>query len=218
MSIKEILESIEFFSSLDAKEIELLSSFCALNTYTSEYVLHYENEQSQNLEFLIRGLARSYKIDKHKNEIFLYYIYENSLITEIESFKSSTLNFFSNISIVEDALVLNIDYQLFKSNFLDKQKLCLELSCEVNTRSQKLQSLINREFIYDSVQKVSMMLSSDLEMFNKLKRHDISLILHIQPATLSRVLNRLKRNKIIDIIHGQIKILDIKALKEVAND
>jgi len=218
LSIKEILESIEFFSSLDAKEIELLSSFCALNTYTSEYVLHYENEQSQNLEFLIRGLARSYKIDKHKNEIFLYYIYENSLITEIESFKSSTLNFFSNISIVEDALVLNIDYQLFKSNFLDKQKLCLELSCEVNTRSQKLQSLINREFIYDSVQKVSMMLSSDLEMFNKLKRHDISLILHIQPATLSRVLNRLKRNKIIDIIHGQIKILDIKALKEVAND
>ena len=218
MSIKEILESLEFFRSLDSEGIELLSSFCTLSTYANEYILHYESEQSQNLEFLISGLARSYKIDKHKNEIFLYYIYENSLLTEIEDFKSSTLNFFSNISIVEDSLVLNIDYQLFKSNFLDKEKLCLELSCEVNTRSQKLQSLINREFIYDSVQKVSMMLSSDLEMFNKLKRHDISLILHIQPATLSRVLNRLKRNKIIDIIHGQIKILDLKALKEIVND
>lgn len=212
------MESLEFFKSLDAKEIELLSSFCSLSTYTNEYVLHYENEQSQNLEFLISGLAKSYKIDKHSNEIFLYYIYKGSLLSEIESFKSSTLDFFSNISFVEDSLVLNIDYQLFKANFLDKQKLCLELSCEVNARSQKLQSLINREFIYDSVQKVSMMISSDLEMFNKLKRHDISLILHIQPATLSRVLNRLKRNKIIDIIQGQIKVLDKKALKEVAND
>lgn len=212
------MESLEFFKSLDAKEIELLSSFCSLSTYTNEYVLHYENEQSQNLEFLISGLAKSYKIDKHSNEIFLYYIYKGSLLSEIESFKSSTLDFFSNISFVEDSLVLNIDYQLFKVNFLDKQKLCLELSCEVNARSQKLQSLINREFIYDSVQKVSMMISSDLEMFNKLKRHDISLILHIQPATLSRVLNRLKRNKIIDIIQGQIKVLDKKALKEVAND
>jgi len=212
------LESLEFFSSLDTKEIELLSSFCSLSAYANEYVLHYENQDSQNLEFLISGLARSYKIDKHSNEIFLYYIYENSLITEIESFKSSTLNFFSNISMVEDSLVLNIDYQLFKSNFLDKHKLCLELSCEVNARSQKLQSLINREFIYDSVQKVSMMLHNDLEMFNKLKRHDISLILHIQPATLSRVLNRLRRNNIIDIIHGQIKVLDANALKEVAND
>ncbi|EQB40585.1 hypothetical protein M947_01920 [Sulfurimonas hongkongensis] len=218
MSIREILESLIFFSSLDAKEIELLSSFCTLTTYANEYVLHYENEQSQNLEFLISGLAKSYKIDKHKNEIFLYYIYKNSLLSEIESFKSQTLNFFSNISIVEESLVLNIDYGLFKENFLDKQKLCLELSCEVNERSQKLQSLINREFIYDSVQKVSMMLHSDLEMFNKLKRHDISLILHIQPATLSRVLNRLKRNNIIDIIHGRIKVLDSKALKEVAND
>jgi len=218
LSIKEILESLKFFNSLDAKEIELLASFCTLNTYANEYVLHYENQESQNLEFLISGLAKSYKIDKHSNEIFLYYIYENSLLSEIDSFNSQTLNFFSNISIVDESLVLNIDYQLFKSNFLNKKKLCLELFCEVNARSKKLQSLINREFIYDSVQKVSMMIYNDLEMFNKLKRHDISLLLHIQPATLSRVLNRLRRNKIIDIIHGQIKILDSKALKEVVND
>jgi len=218
LTIREILESLEFFSSLDIHEIELLSSFCSLSSYANEYLLHYENEHSQNLEFLINGLAKSYKIDKHKNEIFLYYIYKGSLLSEIETFKSPTLDFFSNISIVEESLVLNIDYELFKSNFLDKNKLCLELSCEVNARSKKLQSLINREFIYDSVQKVSMMLYGDLEMFNKLKRHDISLILHIQPATLSRVLNRLKRNNIIDIIHGQIKVLDINALKEVAND
>lgn len=218
MSIKDILESLEFFSSLDDKDLELLSSFCSLSSYANEYVLHYENQNTPNLEFLIKGLAKSYKIDKHSNEIFLYYIYETSLLSEIESFKSQTLNFFSNIAIVEESLVLNIDYALFKANFLDKSKLCLELSCEVNIRSQKLQALINREFIFDSVQKVSMMLSDNLNMFNKLKRHDISLILHIQPATLSRVLNRLKRNKIIDIIHGQIQILDLEALKDIADD
>jgi CRP/FNR family transcriptional regulator len=52
------------------------------------------------------------------------------------------------------------------------------------------------------------MLDADLEMFNSLKRNEISLILHIQPATLSRVLNRLKRNKIIDIIHGRVIVVD----------
>jgi CRP/FNR family cyclic AMP-dependent transcriptional regulator len=62
------------------------------------------------------------------------------------------------------------------------------------------------------------MLDADLAMFNKLKRHDISLILHIQPATLSRVLNRLKRNRIIDIIQGKVTILDTIALREIGYD
>jgi len=69
--------------------------------------------------------------------------------------------------------------------------------------------------MFDSVSKVAIMLYSDLDMFNKLKRHDISLILHIQPATLSRVLNRLKRNKIIDIIQGKVFVLDSIALKNI---
>ncbi len=86
---------------------------------------------------------------------------------------------------------------------------------EILIRSHKLQSLVNREFIFDSVAKVAMMISSDLDIFNKLKRNEISLQLHIQPATLSRVLNRLKRNKIIDIIHGKVSIVDTVALKKV---
>ena len=96
--------------------------------------------------------------------------------------------------------------------------MCLEFANEVMKRSQLLQDLVNREFIFDSVAKVAMMISSDLEMFNKLKRHDISLILHIQPATLSRVLNRLKRNKIIDIIQGKVSIMDFSALQAIHKD
>jgi CRP/FNR family transcriptional regulator len=78
-----------------------------------------------------------------------------------------------------------------------------------------MKSLINREFIFDAVAKVAMMIDSDLEMFNKLKRHDIALILHIQPSTLSRVLNRLKKNTIIDIVQGKVSILDKIQLKNI---
>ena len=48
----------------------------------------------------------------------------------------------------------------------------------------------------------------DIDMFNKLKRQEVSFMLHIQPETLSRVLKRLKRNNIIDIISSKITILD----------
>lgn len=198
--------------------MELLSSISTIHQYNSDYVLYYEKQENNTLLFLVNGLAKSYKIDKHTNEIFLYYIYGNSLISEISNINDDSLTSYSNMALVEDSKILSIDYQQFKKHFLNKNILCLELAQEISARSQKLESLISREFIFDSVQKVSQMLDSDLDMFNKLKRHDISLILHIQPATLSRVLNRLKRNKIIDIVHGKVTILDTIALKEIGND
>jgi len=218
LSIKNKIESLDFFKSLNSKEIELLSSISTLHSYKSGYVLFYEKENNNSLLFLINGLVKTYKIDKHSNEIFLYYIYENSLISEIKNIKDETLISFSNVALVEDSEILSIDYQQFKKYFLQNNSICLELINEISIRSQKIESLINREFLYDSVQKVAQMLDADIDMFNKLKRHDISLILHIQPATLSRVLNRLKRNKIIDIVQGKVTILDTISLREIGND
>jgi CRP/FNR family transcriptional regulator len=116
---------------------------------------------------------------------------------------------------VEDSQLLSVDFTAFKREFLEKGRLCLELSNEVIRQSKQLQDLVNREFIFDSVAKVAMMLSSDLAMFNKLKRYDVSLMLHIQPSTLSRVLSRLKRNGLIDIDHGVVIIMNIEGLKRI---
>jgi len=218
LSIKSIIESLNFFRTLKTQEVELLASISTLHSFNSEYVIYYEKQESNNLLFLVSGLAKTYKIDKHSNEIFLYYIYKESLISEITNINDETLTSFSNVATVEDSQVLSIDYKEFKKHFLENNLLCLDLVNEISLRSQKIESLINREFIFDSVEKVAMMLDSDLNMFNKLKRHDISLILHIQPATLSRVLNRLKRNRIIDIIQGKVTILDTIALREIGND
>ena len=218
MSVKDIIKEQEFFNTLDEREIERLSSFTTLHHYEKEYILYYEGQESNELCFLVKGLAKAYKLDKHDNEIFLYYIYENSMISELSNITEHILRAFANISFVEDAHVLKINYKKFKEEFLDKQLLCYQFSSALLERSLQMQSLINREFIFDAVSKVSMMLREDLTMFNKLKRHDISLMLHIQPATLSRVLNRLKRNNIIDIIHGRIEVLDVEALEEIYKD
>jgi len=215
LSNKDTIHSLDFFSSLDENQVEILNSISSLHSYSKDYIIHYEKKESKHLLFLVNGLAKSFKIDKHENEIFLYHIYKNSLLSEISDIKSNSLHSFSNIEIVEDAQVLSIDYKKFQEEFLNKNLLCLEFTSEVIKHSQQLQTLVNREFIFDSVAKVAMMISSDLEMFNKLKRHDISLILHIQPATLSRVLTRLKRNTIIDIIQGKVSILDEMALKAI---
>jgi len=218
MSLKDIIKSQTFFSSLNDEELDELVSISLIHHYKKDYILHYENINSNELFFLVNGFAKAYKIDKHNNETFLYYIYGNSMISEISDIDSDSLRSFSNIQLIDDSQILSINYKKFKENFLNKNILCKDFSREILNRSQQLQSLINREFIFDAVSKVSMMLYEDLQMFNKLKRHDISQMLHIQPATLSRVLNRLKRDKTIDIIRGRVTIVDAKTLQEIYKD
>ncbi|MGE4418506.1 MAG: Crp/Fnr family transcriptional regulator [Sulfurimonas sp.] len=212
LSTKEIISSLDFFSSLDKVQIEFLSSISIIHNYSKEYVVYYEKKQNNSLLYLLKGLAKAYKIDKHNNEIFLHYIYENSLITEISNTKQDTLNSFANVALLKDSQILQIDYKKFKEEFLDKGILCSEFINEIILKSQQLQSLINREFIFNSTAKVAMMLHDDLDIFNNLKRAEISLILHIQPETLSRVLNRLKRDNIIDSKNAKIVVLDKEAL------
>lgn len=71
--ISDVLKSLDFFSSLSDKDIDIVASFSVLKSYKSNNILHYEKTNYNQLEFLIDGLAKAYKIDKHENEIFLYY-------------------------------------------------------------------------------------------------------------------------------------------------
>ncbi|OHD97293.1 MAG: transcriptional regulator [Sulfurimonas sp. RIFCSPHIGHO2_12_FULL_36_9] len=215
MHIKNFISSLDFFSSLQDDELKLLASFSSVKNYTKDYVLTYEKEKNPSLLFLMKGLVKAYKIDKYNNEIFLHYIYAPSLISDISTLKDDFLTSFANISILEDSEILVIEYKKFKDNFLKKGLLCNTFTNEIILKSQQLQSLINREFVFSSVAKVAMMLHDNLEIFNKLKKSEISLMLNIQPETLSRVLSRLKRDNIIDSKNAKIVILDSEALLSV---
>jgi CRP/FNR family transcriptional regulator len=95
LSVKNIIRSLKFFSILNDEEVDLLASMSTLQNYSEEYILHYEKKESNKLLFLTEGLAKAYKIDKHDNEIFLYYIHQNSLISPRSCHAQKNFNLWS---------------------------------------------------------------------------------------------------------------------------
>lgn len=212
MSIQESIRKISFFNNLSDEQIDLIASISTESTYSSNSILYYESDENNNLLFLVEGLIKIYKVDKFDNEIFLYHIYKNSMISELTSIKQNEIYCFSNAEFMEDSTVLSINFNKFKEHFLSKNILTMELLEILLEKTHQLQFIVNRELVFDATAKVAFMLNQDIEMFNKLKRQEVSFMLHIQPETLSRVLKRLTRNGVIVVENGDVIIINKDAL------
>ena len=206
MSIQETIRKISFFNNLNDEQIDLIASISFVSTYGNNSILYYESDTNSNILFLVEGLIKIYKVDKFDNEIFLYHIYKNSMISELSSIKQSDIYCFSNAEFIEDSTILSINFEKFQEYFLSKNILTVELMEVLLEKTHQLQCIVNRELVFDATAKVAFMISQDIEMFNKLKRQEVSFLLHIQPETLSRVLKRLTRNGIIQIDNGNVII------------
>ncbi|MDD2790902.1 MAG: Crp/Fnr family transcriptional regulator [Sulfurimonas sp.] len=211
----DYIQELTFFKSLDKEQISALSEISNITTHAKNSILYYENDMSNKIFFLASGTLKIYKIDKFGNEIFLYNIYANSLISELTTLDTNAIHCFSNAEFLEESAILEVSFLDFKNLFLSKNILIYEFINEMLLKNHQLQCVVNRELVFDATAKVAYMLSDDLTIFNKLKRQEVSFMLHIQPETLSRVLKRLRRSDIIDIQNSDVVILDKDALQAI---
>jgi len=216
-NIEDNIKLLDFFKELDKSSLEKLCNISVLNTYPNGYTLYYEEDIQEKIFFLVDGLIKTYKVDRQDNEIFLNYIYSNTLISEISSIHENEIACFSNTEFIKDSVVLEINYALFKKYFIETNILTTQFISEILTKSKQLYCIIDREVVFDATAKVAYSLYDDLGMFNKLKRQEIASMLHIQPATLSRILKKLVRQESIEIETAQINILQKSKLKNIFN-
>lgn len=209
------IENLFLFKDLSSEQLREISTFIKIKEYNEKDIIYYENDIKKQLYYLKSGHVKVYKVDRFDNEIFLYDIESDNMITKISSLEENTINCFGNIECIKPCEVLIIDYENFKEFCLKNPKILLRVVEIFAKRNQMLECLINRELVYDGVAKVAFTLINDLDTFNKLKKQEIAYRLNIQPETLSRILKKLIKKELIKSEHGIIEILDIDGLKEI---
>ena len=186
-----------------------------MKRYFKGNIIYYEQELKREIYYLKTGRVKVYKVDRFENEVFLYNIYSDSLITKISNLNENIICCFGNIECEEDCEVLIIDFEKFSNFCLQKPKILLTLIDIFSQKAMMLECLVNRELVYDGVAKVAFTLVNEPHLFNQLKKREIAYQLNIQPETLSRILKKLERKALISLEKNEVQVLNLEGLKAV---
>ena len=211
-----LIGSLPLFKGLKRADIEHIASFCSLRTHQEGDVLFYEKDTKDAIFYIVKGSVKFYKVDRFDNEIFLYKLYSNSLIFNVSKLIDNFfVSCYANAEFLEQSQILCIQSTPFRDMIYANQPLMARILEESFTMIQQMQCIISRDVVFDGTAKVAHMLINDLQTFNRLKKHEIAYMLHIQPETLSRILNKLTRNGTIEIEKNTIVILNEQELREI---
>lgn len=188
-----VLEELDFFKGCDAEKLARLSTSTKIREYSVSDVMVYEEDDMSRVFFLIEGEVKFYKVDRFDAEVFLYTLSGQSLLTNIGSLDCDRISCFSNIEFLLPSRVLSCDLAVFKEVVKTDIGLLIHLVNLLADQKQLVECTINMGMVFDVTAKVAKMLYSYLDLYNSLKKQEISYRLNIQPATLSRVLAKFIR-------------------------
>jgi CRP-like cAMP-binding protein len=113
---------------------------------------------------------------------------------------------FSNIEFLSTSRVISCDLTLFKEVVKTDTGLLINLVNLLADQKQMVECTIKMGMVYDVTAKVAKMLYDHLNLYNSLKKQEVSYRLNIQPATLSRVLAKFIRLGLI-VDEGHVTVV-----------
>ncbi len=211
----ESIKQLAFFEGLDNPKLFSLVSSARIRDYNTTEIMTYEEDDLHRVFFLLEGEAKLYKVDRYDNEVFLYTLAQNALLTNIGSLEDNSIACFSNIEFLSDSKVISFEMTSFKTLVKSENILLQNLVNALSMQKQMMDCTINMGMVYDGAAKVANMLYHHTDLFNSLKKQEIAYRLNIQPATLSRILAKMIRKGVIEEKDHQISICQMEELYEL---
>lgn len=206
------LKDVPLFSSLDNTQLLELQAYIYVKNYHKDSIVFYEEDKSEYLHILLDGDVRLYKTTPSGKEIYLHDMTAPSPIALLPALER--VSFPATCAFVTSGTMVLLP--------LEKLHKCLEnldfslAMIKTMTKQMKLlETLLHKETVFSSEAKVADLIANNAKIFQFLRKNEIASILNITPETLSRILTKLKGEKIVTKNEHGLKILNQKALQDI---
>lgn len=205
--------NIELFQELSQAENNRLYEISSVKEYSKGNILFYEGDCPIKLKLLLDGIVKVYKVDTKGNEVVLHFFQPQTLIAETAHMQK--INYPATAVCETDCTVLEIEYELFKNEFLRNPDISFKIIQSLSNKVKALQNVITTNLTMDTFSRVCKFIYENEKHIHELSHRKIAAILNITPETLSRNLAILKKDGIVSVEHRKIQILNKKLLHNV---
>lgn len=190
--IEKTLKNIEFFKSLDEKQMQRLVEISTLQKCDKDYILFHQGDTSKYLYVLIDGIVNIYKSDDLGNPIIIGIFSEPSLLGEAATLQQ--IPFPSTAICKTDVRVLKIDIKHFTNEFLNDINIAKQIIYSLLGKVQLLQQNIHNNIAPTASDKILNFYKQNEQFSQTLKQYEIAALLGITPETFSRNIKQLLKN------------------------
>ena len=208
------LEQCYLFSRLSPVELEELRQITRSKSYPKSTLLFYAGEKPEKLHLIESGTVRILKHDAAGNEITLADFHDDDLVAEMAHFEG--IPYPATARCESDTVLYEIDFDSFKSRFLNRPELALGIIRSLTRKIKQLEEVIRRTLIDDAQTRLVRYLLEHEQALERMTQKQIAARIALTPETVSRVLRRMKDEGWVEVRGGKIHVKDRGAMLQFA--
>jgi len=191
------LDKIEIFSHLSAKQRAQIAQIGIIRHYGLNEIIFYEGDESRYFHFLIEGEVSIYKTSASTETILIHRFRAPSLIAEVATLKQ--VPYPASCESTQPSVILKISRDPFLELLKNDPSLSIAFISSLTQKISALERSLQRHSAPNAMSKVARLIRDDKDLFVRLKGIEIARLIGITPETLSRMIKKLKTQRIITV-------------------
>jgi len=219
MDINDFIEQ-----AYEAGLVRLTSDQREMADYKKKQVLYIEGQRPRVLYFVIRGKIKIYKKNQDGKELITHILKEGDFWGYLPILENT--HYMDNAEILEDSTLKLIPASDFIELITTDPKIAKQfislISSNVLEKEEDLLNLaynsLRKKVAYGLIQQISHFKEADKAVITlKLSRKEMAQAVGVATESLIRTIMDFKEEKLIDIVDGDITIIDENKLRNLRN-
>ncbi len=207
------LKLVFLFKEMSEKGLSILSAHTKENNYKKGEVIFNEGETGNNLHIIVSGKVKILKLDKNGKEKNIAILKEKDSFGEMALLTKEQRS--ATVQAMTDVVTLSIDAYDFEYLIRKEPSIPLNIIKTLSERLVKCDKQIKNLAFGSADEKIANVLHDIIED-NKaeISHQEIANLAGLTRETVTRVLNKFKKQGIVDTKKNKIFIKDFKKFKE----
>ncbi len=222
---KKTLGQSSYFSSLTAEELQQVQNRMQIKTYQEEEIIFFEGEAGEGLFFLQTGKVKLTKMIESGKEQILKILQPGSVFAEVVLFDGGVYP--ATAIAMEDTQVGVIRKQTMEQITKEFPDITYKLLQVMSKRLRRAQERVRNLGLKNTKGRTASILVYLAQEYGGTKQAEVEIDLSLTQAelanligtsreTVSRILNKFKKQGLVTVARQKIIIEDLPGLKEIA--